>query len=125
MRNDYFALHWRGNVLVVVLTDPLHAGRLLDEEFACALTRLARRRRPQRLLVDLANVRLCTSELVEGLLRLRRAVAAYGGCLRVCHVRERTAEVFRVLRLHESALNIDQSLSDSLRALDAPLSVVL
>ncbi|MEQ8787183.1 MAG: STAS domain-containing protein [Pirellulaceae bacterium] len=123
MRYEYFTINRQSGVLILELKDPRQFNRLLGVEFARELSELAHNEQPDRLVVDLAEVGFCTSELVEGLLRVQRTLGAHGGRVRLCHVRGRTAEVFRVLRLDRGPLAVDATRSESLRALETPLTL--
>ena len=64
------------------------------------LLALVGRRRPRRLLVDFGNVSYLTTTALALLLRLRKALDAWGGRLALRHVSPHLYEVFEVTKLH-------------------------
>ena len=64
------------------------------------LLALVGRRRPGRLLVDFGNVAYLTTTALGLLLRLRKALDAWGGRLALRHVNPQLYEVFEVTKLH-------------------------
>lgn len=112
-----------GGTTVALLKDQRKLSRLLCDDLRHELADLVQRDRPSRLVLDMQAVDYCTSELVEGLLKARRTARSYGGRVRICGVRGRAAEVFRVLRLADGPLAIDGSLNEALAALQPTASL--
>jgi anti-anti-sigma factor len=93
--------HDRGDHTVIRFTGPqvlLHEDNisLVGEQ----LLTLAGRLRPGRLLLDFGNVTLLTTTALAVLLRLRKALYAWGGRLTLRHLHPRLYEVFEVTKLH-------------------------
>ena len=93
--------HDQGDHTVVRFTGPRV---LLDEDnIALAgeqLLALAGRLKPGRLLLDFGNVTYLTTTGLGVLLRLRKALQAWGGRLTLRHLQPRVFEVFEVTKLH-------------------------
>ena len=106
----------RANVTVVHLLDRSLLNRVVLDDLHEELNRLIEELQPQHLLISFAYVVRFGTEAVNTLLQARKRVAALGGELRLCDVREGIQEIFKVLHLGRDIFPIFRSTADAIGA---------
>jgi len=88
------------------------------DETSAALGAFATIVRPERTVVDFEGVRLISPRVINGLLNLRKELSSFGGGLKIAGAAPVVREVFSLLNLEGSVLQIYDTVDDARDAFD-------
>ena len=104
----------QGDVTVVTIANPQDMDRLVIYELGDELSAFAAGQRPEKLVVDFSRVTYCSSEVINGLLKTRKAVVAYGGEVRLCSLVEEVKRLFIMTNLDKTIFEIHDTTESAL-----------
>jgi anti-anti-sigma factor len=79
------------------------------------LLRLVVEEQPKKLVINFAQVKHCSSELISTLLVAWKRLASDGGLLRLCGMNENIREVFRITRLEGTVFDIYETAAEAMK----------
>jgi anti-anti-sigma regulatory factor len=110
---QHFNVEQDKGVTVATLTDPELLDRLLTNELQDELIKFVEAEKPSQLIISFQEVRRCSTEIINALLRSRKRMSAHDGKLQLCQMRDEIREVFRLLNLEGTVFNIYKTVSDA------------
>jgi anti-anti-sigma factor len=113
MSSQHFDVQQDGDVTVVTLTSPELLDHLVTHEMQDELFAFAENEKPKRLIVDFQQVRRCSTEIINAMLRTRKRVAGAGGDVRLCGMHKHIRDVFRMLNLEGNVFEIFDTLDEA------------
>ena len=113
---DHLKLQQLGVLTVVHLADRTLSRRSDADALIDELCELIVKERPRYLLINFGFVAFCSSELINALIDVRSLVAAKGGQLKVCGVRDEIRCVFQALGLDGPIFDIHDSALSAIKA---------
>jgi len=105
--NDVTTLH----LADARLLDPITIREVTDELLA-----YAENERPNRLVVNFGQVKVCGSEIMGAMIRLKKRVDSGGGLLKLCGMSEFVREGYKIAGLDGTLLTIYDSHADAVNA---------
>lgn len=114
MNPSRFAVEERDDALLIRFLDGHLLDRLLLNEVQDELAACIATHRPQVLLISFSSVRRFGSEAVNLLLKAQKAIAEYGGEVRLTDMGEDVHAVFKILRLDGDVFKIFACTDDAL-----------
>lgn len=104
------------NVVIVKLTSFELLDRLVTNELQDELVQFLEVQQPPRVVISFVQVRRCSTETINALLRGRKRVVGYGGQMSLCDMQAKIREVFRLLNLEGTVFQIHDTVADALNA---------
>ena len=104
----------QGAVTLAELLDKKLIDRSAILELTDELLEYITNHRPAKLLVNFAEVDRFGTESINALLRARASVAAYGGEMRLCGMKDPIRQAFNILRLDGSVFRIVDAPSEAM-----------
>ncbi len=111
----HFNLEHNNEVSVVTLTDTELLDRLLTNELQDELVDFVESEKPTQMIINFQEVRRCSTEIINALLRSRKRLSAHDGRLKLCQMRAEIREVFRLLNLEGTVFKIYKTVSDAVQ----------
>jgi anti-anti-sigma factor len=101
-----FEVRFEGGIPVLQLQDPRSYDTQDYAELQGELLRHAAEARPEKVVVDLANVQYCSTAVINGLIQLRKRLAQHGGKVKLSGLSAEVREAFRHLHLEPAVFDI-------------------
>jgi len=95
-----------GDVTVVTIANPQDMDHLVIHELGDELFAFAQSQQPPKLVIDFSRVSYCSSEVLNGLIKTRKAVVAYGGTVKLCCIIEDVRRLFSMTNLDKTLFTI-------------------
>ena len=109
----HFSVEQRDRVTVLHLTDMDLLDRLITNELQDELLKFIEANNPPCLIISFKEVRRCSTEIINALLRSRKRVGEYKGKTKLCNMRDEIRDVFKMLNLEGSVFDIYKTDSDA------------
>ena len=109
----HFSVEQHDDITVVQLTDLELLDRLVTHEMQEELVQFAESEKPSKLIVNFAQVRRCSTEVINAMLRTRKRIASEGGEMRLAGMQTTIRDVFRMLNLEGNVFDIFDTLDDA------------
>lgn len=113
---EHLRVERRGDVAVIILTNVALYDRLMTDEVRKEMMRFIAAEVPRKLVVSFQEVAHCSTEVINGLIRARKQVLAYGGEFRLCLLRQELRQVLRVLKLDGTLFDVHETLNGALQS---------
>lgn len=105
-----------GEATIFRLLDAKLADTLIVNELEDEILEAIDEQQPKRLVIDFTNVKLCSTAVVNGLLRARKRLATTDGRLKLCGMIEPIRDGYRILNLDGTVFEIHEDIAAALRA---------
>lgn len=115
-RNGYYRIHQSDDVAVVKLSGTAVLEPVTTRELAEALAWFVESEKPQKLLIDFGDVKRCSTETINGLLRIRKRSFEFEVDAKFCNMQPLVRDVFRLLKLNGTVFDIYDTPADALNA---------
>lgn len=112
----HFEVQVQGDVCMIHLIDPKLFDTLIVTELQDELLEYIESEQPQKLLVNFGGVTLCSTAVINGVLRAKKRLLDYGGRLKLCGMRDSVREAYRMLNLDGTVFEIYDHASDAINA---------
>ena len=105
----YFQIRQQNEVTIAQLVDPNRFDRLLFNEIGDELIAYVDENNTRSLLINFENVTYCSSEVLGSLVRTHSHIAASGGVMNLCCMKDDIHELFRITHLENNVFKIFES----------------
>lgn len=106
-----------GDVTVVQILAPKLTDSLAVTEFQDELLEMLERDCPTKVVVSFKGVESSSTAVINGLLRAKKLLLRNDGRLRLCGMNRVIRDAYRLLNLDGTVFDIDNTLAESLRAI--------
>jgi len=94
------------DVVIVELTDSRLHDMLFITDLHDELLEFVETRHPQKLLVDFRVVSICSTAVINSLLRAKKRMLGWGGQLKLCEMQTGVRDAYRMLNLDGTVFEI-------------------
>ncbi len=102
----YFQVTQTNGVTVIQLVNPSILERLLVNEIGDELVRYVEQEQPQKLVISFENVTHCSSEVIGGLIRVKKRVSANAGKMALCSMNHDIFRLFKITHLEGTVFQV-------------------
>lgn len=109
----HISVEHREGVTIATLTNFELLDRLMTNELQDELVAFVEAEKPNLLVINFAQVKRCSTETINAILRCRKRSLENGGQLKLCGMSKEIRDVYRMLRLEGTVFEIYDTVTDA------------
>lgn len=109
----HFSIEHREGVTIATLINFELLDRLITDELQEELVTLVESEKPQMLIISYTQVRRCSTEVINAMLKCRRRTLDYDGKFKLCGMSKDIRGVYRILKLDGTVFEIHDTVADA------------